>query len=393
LDNFFGEEFKDTESNFSALPSMVAGTVKIKKWPKHNFAYSIFSRTRQSQDINYNSGLVERDLIENIAGNEFYDARVNYNTQTRDNWFGITWSILLSEQVSIGASLFYSDYTFSGNGNSRYAVLSENEETGLYTSERSFRQRSQGLLAKLGLGWNINNVELGINVDLPYMQILGDANLIYDEIQSNLGNEEDIFTFNNLSGLESSRRVPLNVSIGAGVKLEQHTIYFSGTWYAKQNEYDVISIPFLKSETGEVPEYQFREEYRSMFNFGLGANFIVTETFGLYASFSTDFSPVLSNATLFDLTNNTGEDINVITDFWHFGIGFDVQTKWVNFLLGTVYSRTREDFTNPIDLPLDILDFANTTRLAVDRLRVVLGFEIQFLDKAKKDLGLDGIIK
>mgnify|MGYP006283176373 CR=1 FL=1 len=393
LDNFFNEPYKDTQSNFSALPSLVAGTFKIKKLPNHNFAYSIFSRTRQSQDINYGTGIIEQDILSSFAGEELFDARVNSNTSTRDNWIGLTWSTLLSENLSIGASVFYSDYEFSGRNNSRYAILSENEQVGLYNNDISFRQKSRGLLLKIAAAWNVDNVELGVNMDLPYIQVLGDADFRYDEIQSNFGNADDIFTFNNFSGLDSSRRVPLNVSFGAGVKLEKHKLFLNVNWYAKQRLYDVISIPPLVSETGTVPDYQFNEEYKSIVNFGAGANIVVTEKFGLYTSFSTDFSPVVSNATLADLTNGTGEDINIKTDFYHFGLGFDVQTKWISFLLGGVYSRARGDFTNPIDLPLDNLDFASTTRLSIDRLRVVLGFEIQFLDKAKKDLGLDKIIK
>ncbi len=112
LDNFFQEPYKNVESNFSALPRMVAGTFNIKQLPKHNFAYSIFSRTRLSEETNYGSGLVNVDIISAVPGDELIDARVNFTTNTKDNWFGLTWSTLLSEDLSIGASLFYSDYEF-----------------------------------------------------------------------------------------------------------------------------------------------------------------------------------------------------------------------------------------------------------------------------------------
>ena len=247
-------------------------------------------------------------------------------------------------------------------------------------------------MAKVAVAWNVDNVELGVNVDLPYIQILGDADFRYDEIQSDFGNADDIFTFNNFDGLDANRRVPLNIAMGAGVKLDKHKLYLNATWYARQKLYDVISIPALSSETNVVPEYKFNEEYKSIVNFGVGANIFVSEKFGLYTSFSTDFSPVVSNANLADLMDRTGKDINVKTDYYHFGLGFDVETKWVNFLLGGVYSRARGRFPNPIDLPLENLDFAPSSELKIDRLRIVLGFEIQFLDDAKKKLGIDEII-
>ena len=47
----FGNAKNSSKSTLKGVPTLAAGTFKIKKWPKHHFAYAIL--TRQNSDFSF----------------------------------------------------------------------------------------------------------------------------------------------------------------------------------------------------------------------------------------------------------------------------------------------------------------------------------------------------
>ena len=386
IDNITIDGKDISSSEFDGIPSMVAGTFKIKFLEGHQFAYSLFSRNRSNLSINYNTDLIiGEDKEDPIPYN--YVGSTYITNNLREYWYGVSWAKSMSPNFSIGASLFFSMYKYKGGLTQQYNSIDENEQVSTYSYNTSFQQKSNGFFAKIGAAWVLPNVELGLNIDIPYIEIKGDGRYKFEEYFSNI-EHDDIFTFNDFRDLDTKRKYPLGVSIGAGVPIKKHKLHLSTNWYASVSEYSKIDIPDLESETEEeLATVYFNEELRSIINFGLGAEIFITEKLNAYGSFSTDFSPFKSSASILDAANQSGDSIDIETNYAHYGFGINVTHKWANFILGTVYSRGNAGFAKPASLPGSLED--ETSKIVLNRWRFLIGIEVLFLDKAMNKHGID----
>jgi len=112
-----------------------------------------------------------------------------------------------------------------------------------------------------------------------------------------------------------------------------------------------------------------------------------------FGSFSTDFSPFKESASVFDAINQSSENINFNTDYYHYGAGINVSHKWANFILGVVYSSGNSEIIKPLDNPLQP-DFdsnldLDTAKININRWRFLIGVEILFMEKTFKKYNID----
>lgn len=389
LDDFLGDGIDLKKSDFDGLPSMVAGTFKLDFLEGHQFAYSLLSRNRSEIDLSYNTGLIIDDITDEYPGDEDFIGRIGLGSNLKEDWFGLSWAKSITSNLSIGASGFFSVYNYSGGSRLHYVVLSEDEEVGLLNNVINFEQKSYGLFFKVAAAWTLKNVDLGLNIDLPYIEIKEEASFNYEEYLAGFGSGLDRFTFNNFTNLNSQRKYPLGISAGAGINIGKSTLHLNLSWNAKASRYKRIDIPELESETNDVPSLALEEELKSVTNFGVGAEVFIVENLNAYASFSSDYSPFKANASVFDVVNSEGDDINSNTDYFHYGFGVKVKHKWANFVLGGVYSSGSTTIARPIEFPLDEPTLTSQeTDLHINRWRFIVGIEVLFLDKTKKSLGL-----
>lgn len=111
----------------------------------------------------------------------------------------------------------------------------------------------------------------------------------------------------------------------------------------------------------------------------MGAEFYLAEKVNVYISGATDFSPIVSNANIFDLIAQESKDTNFDADYYHFGFGFQLKLKWAQLVLGTTYTRASVDFERPVDFPDPEVELPNNDDLASiteERWRFILGIEI-----------------
>jgi len=394
IDNVLIEGQDLKESKFEGLPSMIAGTFKLKFLEGHQFAYSIISRNRTRLSIGYNTGLIIDEIIDDLPNIDKYVGSVVLNNDLRENWFGISWAKSLSENFSIGASLFYSDYKFDGGSIQNFSTLDVDQQVALYSSSASFRQKSYGLFGKIAAAWVYSNINFGVNIDLPYLEVVSDGSFGYQEYLTGSPTNEDIFTFNNFEDIKATRKYPLGVSVGAGIPYKLHTFHLNISWNAPIKSYSKLEIPPLESETDDnLPIIYFNEALKSTFNFGVGYEIIVSKKIIAFGSFSTDFSPFEESASVFDAINQSSENINFNTDYYHYGAGINVSHKWANFILGAVYSSGNSEIIKPLDNPIkpDIntsLDL-DTAKVNINRWRFLIGVEILFMDKTFKKYNID----
>ncbi len=380
-----------SSSNFNGIPSMVAGTFKIKKLEGHQFAYAVFSRNRSDLSVGYNSQIEQNDIFENTADIEKYVNATRIENKLRENWVGGSWAKTVAPNFSVGASLFFSTYTFENGYSESLNTISPIDEVISYSSNVHFEQKSYGLFAKIAVAWVLPKIELGLNIDLPYLEVLNKGKFKYKEYLSGLGSGEDIFTFNDFDDLNAKRKYPIGLSAGAGIPIKKHKLHVGLSYNAKINEYERIEIPELNSETEQdIPPIKFNEELKPVLNFGLGAEVYFSKAISGYGSFSSDYSPFVQNQSSEVSPAATSKDINFETDYLHVGFGVNVSHKWANFIGGAIYSRGSSKTNKPNSLPIDsTINQDAFSKIHISRWRFVIGIEVLFLDSSK--LGKFGI--
>lgn len=394
LDNYtltdvFESEVDLNTSNFNGIPSIVAGTFSVKFLPKHKFAYAILSRYRSDIGINYSSGIQE--------GSEFFPFEnevrrvtdIDFNERLREEWYGVSWAYPISENFGVGISLFGSIYQTSGSSELNFIGQSENNSVSSYDFKLRYGQKTYGLFMKMGLAWRLGKVDMGLNLSLPYLNLRSRANLKYEEFIIGVTPEEDFFGFADLNDLHSTRRTATSISLGAGIPFGRSMLHLNGSWYSRVRNYERIKVPDIETRAENFLAEPFREEFRSVVNFGAGANIYISDAVKFLGSFSTDYGATVASVNLFDVVNEGDEEVNVFEDFWHYGFGTDITLKWGHIVVGATYSRTTSQIRENTDIPEDGTEDEVSdvfTDIKFERWRFILGLEIPLLQGKMKNL-------
>ena len=350
LKNVFGRDSKLSDSRFEGVPSLLAGTFNIAKWENHHFAYAFLSKQRSRVNIDARRVIDEEDLIDEIEGAQEFLSNLNLDNTETDEWFGATWGTKIRENFSIGVSTFVSVYNFKGKYDLRLAELDQDDNVSFYNNVVKYGQTSYGIFWKVGFAWKLKGMDIGLNVDLPYLEVIQSGKFNYAEIlASNDGS--DVFDYGESEDINTKRKEPIGASIGAGIPWKKNTLHLKVDWHGAVSEYDRLVIPPFETGNGETDEFKFKEELKSVINFGLGAEFYLSERVDLFASFSTDFSPVVTSANIFDLVGDPDSDINLKGDYMHYGLGIDLKFTKARITIGSTYSTASGDFDRPVEFP------------------------------------------
>lgn len=381
--NNYGEGKTVNDSEFNGIPSMVAGEFTLDFLPNHKFAYSLISRYRSDINLVYESGIVEEGEVGGVEDTEAALINIDIGTKIKDEWFGLTWAHKLTDNFSVGASAFFSIYQFREKGELLISGLQTTGDVALLANRLNYEQNAYGLFLKLGMTYNVSNIELGANISLPYLGIRSDASILIQELTGGLGPDEDSFELYDIEGLKSQRKTALGIAVGAGILIGNSKIHLNAEWYSKVDEYERITLPdeLIDDNTSQS---NFNEEFKSVINFGVGTDLYLSPSVSLILSASSDFSAHVSSLNLLDELNEDEANINVLGDFWHLGIGTDLSIKWGNIYTGIVYSATSSNInTNPDFVPDDIEDTIEGALGGIDyqRIRVIIGIDLPLIKK------------
>lgn len=90
LKNFAGLNFDAKSFRILIYPQFIGSTLFFKKVPKLKIMYGTMARNRSN--VRYNIEYqTYTDVIKGSAGNEFYKARIAYESSTIETWAGIVW--------------------------------------------------------------------------------------------------------------------------------------------------------------------------------------------------------------------------------------------------------------------------------------------------------------
>lgn len=379
LSNIDGEESKVRNTDFDGVPGMAGGTFSLFN---ERFAYSFISKSRLNVVLKYDTDTPRGKVNEAFPGLEAFKANINLQTKLKDDWFGLTWAKKINEKLSLGVSLFGSIYKYDGQSDLNYTIQSDDNSVAFMQYITGFSQDSYGLVIKIGGNYHFQKFDLGINVNLPYLEIYKKAHFEYNYVIAGIGNEFDQFYEYNLTELNSKRKEPLGVSFGAGVPIGKSKLHFNADYVSGLSKYHRIEIPDIDTGEDQPTPVYFEEERKAVINFGAGAELFMNETLTAYLGLSTDFSSYGSNANIFDLSSRDPKGVNVGEDFFHWSIGVNWKLSWASFVLGTTYTSSSSTFENPLNITNTGINLneTDTSRIDYNRWQFVVGFEIPLLD-------------
>ena len=381
LEDVFESDIDISDSDFNGIPSILSGTFKLKFLPNHHFAYSFISRYRFNLNLEYNSG-VRNDLPIGDAGDVFQSfTEISFRDRIREEWYGLTWSHKLRDNFALGVSLFGSIYESNGLGLVFIGLEDNEENVATYVSRVDATQKTYGLFIRMGAAWQLNKVSLGLNIAAPFMAFKQRASLQSEEFLSGFGAPADFFRVVDLDDLSNKRRTATTIAFGMGIPMGKSTLHLSADYAFPLSEYERIELPELPEELG-INQNSFLEEYRAVFNYGAGADVYLSPSVRLFLGLSSDFSATRDSPNLFDVVNQSDENINLFGDFWHFSLGPDFNFKWGKVTLGATYSRSSNKINTETDIPDGEDDgLSLTTAIGYERWRFLIGLEIPLISE------------
>ena len=375
------------DSDVGTAPSLVAGSFNIKKWPNHRFAYSLMTRQLAQYDSQIRVSL-ENDLIPSIPGEELLVGDVGNAQNLKEEWWGLTWSYAINPQLGIGITNFLVTTSQSTVSRVSLEALAASGATASALRLDQFKYNATSLLWKLGLAWDLSPVSLGLSVTTPRIQLGGKGNRLIESFNAGGsidGDEgfQDLLVFNDQRDLKSTTKSPLSIGVGAAYTFVKGKLFFSAEWFDKVDPYEVLSPQTFQGQSNGITyELPVVQEARSVFNYGLGLLYHLSERFSLYTSFTTDFSYLPQEnegiGTFSEITYATNANWNL----YHVagGASFTFKNKY-DIVLGLAYTSTSKSVPAIIDLPMDDLSGPVTggepNRLSYQRLTLVLGFSIE----------------
>jgi hypothetical protein len=400
-DDAVGSKQSVSKAEIKGVPTLAAGTFKLKFLPNHHFAYAI--TTRQLADLSFSyRNEVNRDVFDTVAlpGNEWFNGDVGFKGKGNEQWIGITWSHTLSKKLSIGVTTNLASNSQTKGSSIYLRALStaklDTPQVATYQYSRNYDYSESGLLWKIGLAGQFGPWSLGLTVKTPMVRLSGSGNYAYERYFSTmpgLKRQTEIYTTSTQTGLEAKSRSPWAIGFGATRMIGKNKIHMSTEWYSAVSKYTLMEAQDHVSQSSPATTEGFvlTDEAKSVLNAGIGGEIFINKNISGFASFSTDFSSVANDITRFIKNEKESSNNAWNADFYNFGGGVVLDFKGVDLTLGVTHTGARQTIPRILNFPDegggggDILNTTETSDLKWDRWRFVFSFSFPFLaDMAKK---------
>jgi hypothetical protein len=288
----------------------------------------------------------------------------------------LTWAVKLSPNIAIGVTPYLSVRDQKTRKHAYSEIIDQVGNVSAAIITQQFEYKNYRLLAKAGFGANFDPLTLGLSITTPSLSLSGSGSSLVNLINSGDGSsEETAFIANYQQDVAARHKLPLAVGFGAGYKLGKHRLHVSAEWYDEIARYNILDTEnFTAQSSGETITYPVNNELKSVVNYGLGAEFYVTENLDLFISYITDYSAAVPD-TRTNLTVSTW-------DIYHLSGGAAFSIGRSEFTLGINYAFGSGKVKGPVNLPDSdiqntLVDLLENSDLDYKRIKFLIGFSIE----------------
>ncbi|OZV71090.1 hypothetical protein [Winogradskyella aurantia] len=381
----FDEQRQLDDKSFGGVPSMAGGTFTLFG---ERFGYSFISRRRGNLNLSISSREITDNILTSFPDVENYNLKASIESNVKEDWYGLTWAHKVNSNLSLGISGFATSYRYSGGRSISQTIQYNQDNVAYFLNRIGFEQKSYGLEIKIGANYKINSIDIGLNINVPYIEIFEEGSYNYNEVIAGVSTGSDVFYDYAFNDLNAKRKEPFGISIGAGIPVKKSRIHLNIDYVAGLSKYSRIDVPEIDIGEPELTTVLFNEQRSNVFNFGVGGEIYMSEKLKSYFGFSTDFNAFKTNATAFDISTSEAADDAIGADFYHLSGGIDWAMSWANIILGVTYASGSSRFQNPFEQDIGSLEPNNSqeSNLKNQRYQLIIGLEIPILDNTFKKL-------
>ncbi len=373
-----------SKSSFGGAPNLVAGTFNIPFLKGHSFAYSFLTRFRNQSDFNAQEDFLENQEVNDLPYTSLI-AKLNSNNGINEEWFGLTWSRKINDKLSGGITMFGYQKDYSSGLILQLNGLQYDNTTDMLGRNRNLSYNAYGLLWKAGLSAELKNINVGLTITTPRMNLFGSGSTTYEDFQSGLDSIKNIpnsdrYIENQQDDLSIKVRSPVSIGLGVGLKLPQSTIHISSEWYAGLRNYTVMeSESFIGQQPNDTINLMLVDDLKSVLNFGIGIEHRFNEKISVYGSVASDFTAVNSGAAYLYEFKDTLAHSKFDGNLFHMAGGVALNMKWAELTLGATYAASSRSIPRPFYiLGEDLIGEPKYSNLLYKRWRFIVGFSFPF---------------
>jgi hypothetical protein len=281
-----------TSANLSALPSLVAGSLRLGFLGKSKLAYSLLTRQGFDFSLQARGTRTGADLA-GVTGMDRLSTDVNLEQSISEYWAGLSWAMAVGKHLGVGLSPFVA----FRQQQVRFQALGEgsgaNGQRLLATLDRDMRLTHLRVLLKLGASYQHGPWALGATVTTPSLALWGRGAAGYERSIQSQGFDTNapasVFDFQQ--GLPVRFHSPGSLSLGASRAFGRTTVYASAEGYLRVKAVTLVdSAPITPRDSTEVIDGDFDMALKPVVNGALGVEQKLGAHVRAYLSGHTDFS-------------------------------------------------------------------------------------------------------
>lgn len=322
INNALGGSVDFKSNQIQIIPTLVSGIFQIDFIPWLKVSYSIaakdFSFIKSSDSFNDS-----RDVLETIsegyylgndsftdlfAGKEDYSGQYIYDASLSEYWAGVSWSEKISDNFSLGITLFLV-----------YRSQSQIHNTNLFASDKQgYKQAGNQVLnsiefwnfrlvPKFGFMWISEIIRAGMTITSPSVNILGQGtingiilsnDIVYEQTNDRFYQSVDLNINGRWQDLTSLYKTPLSIAAGVETNItDDLLISVTSEYFFRVSEYTVVKPDYALqySQPGESSRItdnnwlHFKDRRNAVLNTGAGIEYTYNNFITGYVSFRTNF--------------------------------------------------------------------------------------------------------
>ena len=348
--NALGTDLNLEYLGFTVQPRFISFMFKVPKVERLVWQFAIFNRNEKRvsiyDQIEKTVNLIHPTIDENYVGN--YDFVNDY----LDSWGGVGAAYKVSDNFTIGGSLLFSLKNFSYMNLINVNVYPEQSsipDTVNYYSASSLNYDKTVMydvrvLGKVGVRYEQNQFSLGLNLTLPSIRFMGNADVKRTISNSGIfeigGAFEDEYFNEAAKYLKAGFNDPISLSFGFVYKSlnDKHKYYFSTEYFHGIDTYKAIDGTQVDDDE-YMPATNFlsyKYGTKPIINFAVGYQYHTSKSVELLCGFRTNFDPYsVSSEGIYEYMS---EFTNVSTDLYHLTGGSKFNYKKLSVIVGLEYT-------------------------------------------------------
>lgn len=363
-----GLDLRSSDANI--IPLLVSGTIALKTKKPFAISYALI----RNPVINFQA-TQRKDTRMNVLddsyspGAETYVGQIALQNKASQTSGFVNIGFKLSSKWAFGFSMegqIYQQNLMESYSSTALINMPDNSlfppmASAIYDYQASLYHL--GLKFKAGLAYNSGRHHLGLLISTPIISLGGSATLYNDSRIDNIifGESPGYDTLNLLAntrqtGLKPRIKAPFSFAVGYAYDYnESGQIYFSGEYFTKVGEYNVITPNddyFFKLDSADGIQETSKainlvNSNKAVFNFGVGISYKLAEDITGYTSFTSDFSFIDK------FHNGQGVQIRSTSsnwNIWHLQLGANFKRRKFNLRPGLLLSYGRTgNYLQPIN--------------------------------------------